>query len=223
MVGFKSKSFRALGAAAALACSAFCGGAAAQVLSDELQIVPIGSTTPIFTATVNDPSTGFEPIIAYANVTGGMDYSSTLSPTFVTGTGASASFNLTGATAWFTHQKGTGTFLEGVLTEPGSSTTDSDVLLSFMATVGTSTVNAVALISDPTLVSDIMTINTALGIKPGSTPETGALQTIPSSLLFTGTAPFTVNVLSAVPEPGAWMALACGLGALALAYRHRLR
>jgi hypothetical protein len=214
-----SKMLRALGGAAALSCSALCGGAAAQTLSDQLQVIVGGTTT---TLTAYDATSGMEPILAYANVTGGMDYSSTLTPTFVSGTGASATFNTTGANAWFTHQKTTTTFREAVLTEPGSSTTYSDVMLSFMATVNGASVNAVAMISDPTMVSDIMAIDNALGIVPASTPETGASQNV-TSLLFTGTAPFTVNAMSAVPEPGSSLLLVGGLAAFGLLPKRRVR
>jgi hypothetical protein len=65
-----------------------------------------------------------------------------------------------------------------------------------------------------------MSINTALSISPATTPETGALQNV-TSLLYPTSPPFTVNVLSAVPEPGTWALLAPALALVGLALRGR--
>jgi hypothetical protein len=214
VIGFNAKAVRTLGVTLALGAAAFCGSASAQVLSDQLQVIS-GSTT--MTLTANQPTSGFESILAFANTTGGTDDSSTVNSIFVSGSGSTTTFNSTNASSWFTHQKTTtGTFFkETALTEPGT-TTVSDVMLSFMAVVNGSNVNVIALISDPTLVADIVAMNAPTG----TTPETGSFQNV-TSLVFPGTAPFTVNVLSAVPEAGSWLLLLAGLGAAALAHRRR--
>jgi len=134
---------------------------------------------------------------------------------FVSGTGSTATFNSGSASSWFAHQKTTTTFRETGLTDPGTSTV-SDVMLSFMGTVNGSTVNVIALVSDPTLVADIPAINAPTA----TTPETGALQNV-TTLVFPTSAPLTVSVLSAVPEASSWMLMFGGLGAIALAVRRR--
>ena len=197
-----------------LACATLCGSAGAQTLSDELQVVSSGTTT---TFTANEPTSGFESILAFANTTPGSDDSASMTSVFVSGSGASATFNQASATSWFNHQKNTaGTFYkETGLTDPGS-TAVSDVMLSFMQVVNGSNVNVIALISDPTLVADILAISTPTA----TVAETGALQDV-TTLVFPGTAPFTVQVLSAVPETESWLLLLGGLGAIALARRRR--
>jgi hypothetical protein len=214
VIGFNARAVRTLSVTLALGAAAFCGSASAQVVSDQLQVIS-GSTT--MTLTANEATSGFESILAFANATGGMDDSSTVNSIFVSGSGSTATFNSTSAQSWFTHQTTTsGTFFkETALTDPGT-TKVSDVMLSFMAVVNGSNVNVIALISDPTLVADIVAMNAPTA----TTPETGSLQNV-TSLVFPGTAPFTVNVLSAVPEAGSWLLLLGGLGVLA--YRRRPR
>jgi hypothetical protein len=176
------------------------------------------------TYAATDPSSGFEPILAFANLSGGTqstdDYSSTMISNFEN---ANGTFNQTGAGNWIASVLST--LREVVLTEPASSTTYSDVIFSFMATVNGASVNAIALISDPTLVSDIMALNTTYHITPtASLAETGALQNVTTQVFATRPASITsVSVLSVVPEPWAWMLLLGGLGAVAFAYRRRYR
>jgi len=224
-------NFRAL--AASVGCAAaLCATASAQTVSDELQIV---SGTNTFTYTANDPAAGagFEPVLAFANYSGGTqssdDYSSAMTSAFVTGSGTSATFNSANAVTWLT---GVSSSLKMfVLTEPSPNTTTySDVIFTFNFTSGSSSLNAIALISDPTLVADIMSaVNTynaiplVKKITPAMTPETGALQNV-TTFLYGTTAPFTVNILSAVPEPeSALLLAAAGLMFVPIALRRRRR
>jgi len=217
MIPTNAKFVRALAATMLVAGTAVCGSAGAQALSDELQIVLTGGTTHTYYAYDAAPGS-FEAILAYANVTGGMDYSANMDAAFMN---ANGTFNTAGATAWFSATILNGSLRETALTEPGSGTL-SDVMLSFMATVNGSKVNAIALISDPTLVADIAAINAALHITPTTSPETGSLQNV-TALVYPSKPPFTVNVLSAVPEAGSWILLICGLATIALVYRRRSR
>jgi hypothetical protein len=84
---FNAKNVRLLGTALAMASAGLCGSASAQTVSDQLQVVVAGTT---HTYTAYEPTSGFESILAYGIVTGGMDDSSNVTSIFVSGTGATA-------------------------------------------------------------------------------------------------------------------------------------
>ena len=217
--------------------SAWSAGSGAQTLSDQLTVTLQGQA-PV-TLTANDSATGSEPILEFVELSNTsdpnkfMDNSTAITSNLVT-TSASTSTWSSNVSTWYSSKVNSGTLKEFILTEPNSSS-PSDVLLTFVqnsitdSSLGTSyvsnNVNIVALISDPALVASISSFNSIVGI---STPvsqlpamaETGMLQDVTSFLYGSAAAaPFTVQVLSAVPEESSLSLLAGGLAVLGFVLR----
>jgi hypothetical protein len=206
------------------------------IVSDEVKVTT--GTTVQLDIVRNDPSAGLEFPIGFARLSTTTIFGTTtsyLNFDATTGAGAiaaSAVWALTGIKGDGTWDDATlktwlpsvqGTAAELFLTKPGSPSSVSDVLLRFSVSVtGLGSGDAVLMISDPGLVAHLADTTIFPHLNTfSSVAETGALQDVTLGLYPTGVAPFTIQVLSAVPEPTAPALLLAGLGLVALRARRR--
>ncbi len=176
----------------------------------------------VFNGTRNEPAgNGFEAPLGFAYISGGMVSNNT----FNTLMGGLIGLTATGwddgmLTSWEGSSSMMASGAELVLTEPSSST-PSDFVFRFSATVGSHSGDAVVVFSDPALVARLATLSHLNSF--ASIAETGSLQQINSLLYPSGTtSPFSsIQMLSAIPEPVTWGMMLAGLGLLGMVRMRR--